>query len=230
MTKSCALLGVLKGARGCQAMFVPCWVGNIAAQEIDEAACAYDDVRAGWRRGGGGAVVLHPGCVVVSVGAWTREPFRNALYFMLINESVVDVLRGCWPGVWEFTQRGISDIAVGGAEPRKIAGTSMFRSGHYLLYQGSLLVDPRCDLLERYLNHPSREPDYRQGRSHEAFVTGLAAGLSGKLTAQDVAKALERDLPDFLIKVCGDGLLAPSGLYCPYLHDRMTIPFTVLSN
>jgi lipoate-protein ligase A len=46
-------------------------------------------------------------------------------------------------------------------------------------YSASLLVKPDVSLVERYLRHPPREPEYRRGRSHREFMgaLGAAAGI-----------------------------------------------------
>ena len=84
-----------------------------------------------------------------------------------------------------------------GLADRKVAGTSLFRSRNYLLYQASLLVDARVELFETYLHHPTREPDYRLGRGHRGFVAGLAELVPG-LRPQAVLAAFRRDLPHTL--------------------------------
>ena len=69
-----------------------------------------------------------------------------------------------------FCQRGLSDIAV---EDRKIVGTSIYRRKQYLLYQASILVDLNLELMEKVLQPPPRQPDYRRDRDHRGFVTCL---------------------------------------------------------
>ena len=44
------------------------------------------------------------------------------------------------------------------------------------------------NLIERYLKHPKREPDYRKGRSHLAFVSSLHR----ELYSVDIAKLKNR--------------------------------------
>jgi lipoate-protein ligase A len=40
-------------------------------------------------------------------------------------------------------------------------------------YQASLLVDADLDVIDSYLKHPPKEPEYRDGRDHLAFCTTL---------------------------------------------------------
>ncbi len=143
---------------------------NSADREVNVDACHRDSVSILKRMGGGGTVLLHGGCLVVSVGCWVREFYHNDRYFRILNQAVMSTLQRQLDQI-EFAQRGFSDIVLG---QRKLAGTSLFRSRNYLLYQASILVEPRIDLIERYLQHPSAEPDYRKGRSHRDFLMGLA--------------------------------------------------------
>jgi lipoate---protein ligase len=123
------------------------------------------------RKGGGGTVLLSPGCVVLTLAFYAKDVFSNGVYFRAINNLWMDSLKNAGlvlPQGQELATRGISDIAAG---QQKIAGTSVFRRKHLLVYQGSLLVNPDWELLDATLAHPSREPDYRGGRSHREFLT-----------------------------------------------------------
>ncbi|MDD9951860.1 MAG: hypothetical protein OXT67_09885 [Zetaproteobacteria bacterium] len=158
---------------------------NKATVEVREQHCLDDRVPILQRKGGGGTVVLHPGCVVLSAGMWVRDYYKNQNYFEYLNSSVIDVLSvfAAAPS-HVLSQNGISDITLNG---KKIVGTSLFRSRHYLLYQASLLVDARIDCIEKYLNHPSKEPEYRRGRPHRQFVTGLHQECYTEKTVQEVS-------------------------------------------
>ena len=81
----------------------------------------------------------------------------------------------------------MSDLVLG---QRKIGGACIYRSGALVHYSTTLLVEPQVELMERYLLHPPREPEYRQGRSHAEFVTNLPAPRG--------VEALRRDLQEVL--------------------------------
>jgi hypothetical protein len=49
---------------------------------------------------------------------------------------------------------------------------------------------------ERYLAHPPREPEYRQGRNHLDFCTCLSEYLERDLTTAEVASVLIPELRD----------------------------------
>jgi lipoate-protein ligase A len=143
---------------------------NVIDVEVNKDFCNEQQIPVLKRYGGGGTVVLYSGCIVVSAGMWVRQHFQNQEYFQRINQVVIDILGEMNPVLKELNQRGLSDISFKG---KKIAGTSLFRSRNYLLYQASIVVEPDLALINACLMHPSKEPDYRQGRSHSDFMTSL---------------------------------------------------------
>ncbi|MCB9637668.1 MAG: hypothetical protein H6728_17595 [Myxococcales bacterium] len=148
------------------------------------------------RQGGGGTVVLGPGMLIVAVAAHLRDPFGNKRYFQLIQTPLQEALSE--DGVLGVEQRGISDLAV---EGRKILGSSLRRQGTLLVYQAVLLVDTARDIFSYYLQHPPREPDYREGRDHRDFTTTLVErGLvrSVEELQQDLQTHLTLRLPQLL--------------------------------
>jgi lipoate-protein ligase A len=158
------------------------------ADDIDLALCAATDVPVYRRRGGGGAVLLGPGNLIITAAYdATQKPFASQ-WIMPIAEAIVRAVTSL--GVVGAHVRGLGDVAIG---ERKILGSSLYASRKVALYQGSLLVDPDLSLIAAYLPHPSKEPDYRGGRDHLNFVTSLARegyiGGMGPLMA-----ALEREL------------------------------------
>ncbi len=184
-------------------------------QEAVEAAvdvCVADGVPILKRFGGGGTVVLHGGCAVVSIGCWVAQHFHNNVYFDGLNRAVIGALGERWPQLAQLRQNGLSDITVASHDrsegDKKVGGTSLFRSRNYLLYQASILVESRLPLIERYLRHPSKEPDYRGGRSHAQFVTGLSDILP-EVTAQACAEQLRLSLESSLTATLGSELVEP---------------------
>jgi lipoate-protein ligase A len=138
---------------------------NQPSIETFEDTCAQLQIPILQRRGGGGTVLLGPGCLILTFAFYAKDVFSNQRYFALINDLWAQSLSHV--GLHGLTTRGHSDLAKG---ERKIAGTSLFRRKHLVVYQGSLLVSPDFQLIERVLRHPSREPDYRDGRSHRDFL------------------------------------------------------------
>src|SRR5207247_8877424 len=64
--------------------------------------------------------------------------------------------------------RGQSDPATGDL---KFSGNSHRRRREFLLFHGSFLLNFDLGMIEELLKFPSKQPDYRSGRSHEEFVT-----------------------------------------------------------
>ena len=176
-------------------IFVVLGSSNKAETECHLDACQKNKIHILKRYGGGGAVVLHPGCVILSLGLWVGHFYQNDYYFKWINDSLIQSLKAKWPEFAELDQNGISDITMGA---KKIAGTSLFRSRNYLLYQASIMVDPKPDLMESYLAHPSKEPEYREGKNHTEFVSGLKS-RKPELTSGDLADYLKAEYLNFLI-------------------------------
>ena len=176
---------------------------NKQETEVNSRYCAEHHIPILRRRGGGGTVCLTPGCVVFTCGFYAKDLFSNQKYFSAINQLWIAALRTL--GDFAIVEKGISDLAVA---HQKIAGTSLFRRKHLVVYQGSLLVHPDFKLVSQSLCHPSQEPDYRQGRSHEDFLTSLRAhGFQG--TAANVAAScqsfVQQHAHDFLKEHLGTG-------------------------
>ncbi len=140
--------------------------------------CRADGVPVLRRRGGGCAVVLDPGNLVVSLAlAVPGFGHIDRLWRGLTGWMLSGLELAGWPGL---TQKGVSDIADG---DRKVGGAAMYRSRGLVYYSTTLLLAPRVELMERYLPHPPREPSYRAGRSHRDFVGALGddPGCEGRL-------------------------------------------------
>jgi lipoate-protein ligase A len=169
--------------------------------ELDLEAVAADGVPVYQRKGGGGAVFLTPGCVCVALRFRKHREWAIADYFAAGNGLLRASLAGAY-GL-HLEQRGISDLAYveerhGRWEERKVAGSSLYMPRECALYLASILIDARLEALDRYLRHPSREPDYRDRRAHADFVVNLSTLVPG-LTPAGVRDLLlrEAERPEF---------------------------------
>lgn len=152
--------------------------------ELHLEACLSDAVTVLRRRGGGCSVVLDPGNVLIAASIAAEGIGDNLAYFSKLNRWLVKGLETI--GVARVDLDGISDLVIGS---RKIGGTCIYRARGVLLYSASLLVKPDLALIDRYLRHPPREPDYRRGRSHDEFLTTIGDGAI-ELSATDVTRRL----------------------------------------
>ena len=144
--------------------------GCQVAKDVDEAACLTDGVPILRRSSGGGTVLLGTGCLCYSlVLSYDRSPalrdIRSSYYHILgrIRDALIDI-------VPEIACAGTSDLATGS---QKFSGNSQQRKRNFLLHHGTLLYDFDVDQVGRYLRIPARQPDYRCGRNHTAFLTNL---------------------------------------------------------
>lgn len=172
------------------------------------------------RYGGGGSVVLYPGCVIVSLGTWVSRHFHNKFYFKLVNQSIIECLKPLSKHFEKLSQNGISDLVY---ENQKIAGTSFFRSRNYLLYQASVIVNLDLSLIEGCLCHPSSEPEYRRKRAHREFLTGLSS-IDSSVTIARVMSVLQNELKTQLARNLDDELVGPQHEQISNLLDRANDP------
>lgn len=163
--------------------------GSRPENELNIKACLEDRVDVLRRHGGGCSVVLDPGNLVVSAALPAEDFGRNPEHFERLTCWLSDGLEQV--GISGVRQRGISDLALG---ERKVGGACIYRRRGLLFYSATLLVKPDTGLMERYLAHPPREPDYRRGRSHSMFVTSLVEAFPGVGGTEKVLTALGRDL------------------------------------
>jgi lipoate---protein ligase len=118
---------------------------------------------------------LDSGNVIVSLALPVPGIGAIKSSFATISDWLIGALAD--RGVPNVHQEGVSDLAVptgkAGDGERKIGGSCIYRTRGLLYYSTTLLVDPDLDLVDRYLPHPPREPDYRAGRDHRRFMTSL---------------------------------------------------------
>jgi lipoate---protein ligase len=162
--------------------------------ELELDTLADDGIPVLRRRGGGCAVVLDPGNLVVTVTLPLPGVGQVTSSFDAISRWLIAALDAC--GIAGVERRGVSDLVL---DDRKIGGSCIYRTKDLLHYATTLLVDPDLDLMERYLAHPPREPEYRRGRQHRDFVTTLCAcGLADDpdRLARRLDTEVQRRLPD----------------------------------
>jgi len=120
------------------------------------------------RPSGGQTVILTPNNIIIAVAFFDRKTMHPKDVFQQINKLIISTIEHT--GIHDLSLMGISDIAISG---KKILGSAIYRSKEALLYHAVLNLGEPSVTFERYLKHPSKEPDYRQGRSHTEFVTSL---------------------------------------------------------
>ena len=141
---------------------------NNSTQALYEEKVEEDKVLVMQRPSGGETVLLSPNMLVLAVHVPIVKGLQSREYFIKCNQVIIDSLRDY--GVQDLGTKGISDISIG---EKKILGSAIYRGQESVFYHAVLNVKEDIALISKYIKHPTREPDYRKGRSHLDFVTSL---------------------------------------------------------
>jgi lipoate---protein ligase len=164
--------------------------GSDLEREIRMPVCRDDQIPVFRRKGGGCAVFLDPGTLIVSIALPAQGFAGIQRLFNLCNNRVI---QGCASmGLTGICQDGVSDLVL---ENRKVGGTSFYRAKGLAYYTASLLVSTNLDAMDRYLFHPPREPDYRRHRVHKEFVMRLDQCFPG-MSPADLSAGLGQHLTE----------------------------------
>lgn len=151
--------------------FVVLGYANRAAREVDLAACRARGVPVLRRCTGGGTVVQGPGCLNYTLVLRIEERGPTAhisgtnLWILHRHANALAALTG-----QPVRRRGDTDLAIG---ERKFSGNAQRRGRRALLFHGTVLLALDLALVTALLPAPSREPDYRGGRTHADFLLNL---------------------------------------------------------
>jgi lipoate-protein ligase A len=165
-----------------------------AHKEVFVERCERNNIPVRKRRGGGGTVVLSKGMVIVVVVGHRPPQAPIEQMYRSIHQPLIACMEQL--GIDGVCECGISDLAIG---DKKICGSSLYLSREPALYyyQSSIMVSSDLGLINRYLAHPPREPDYRKGRPHSDFCTTLH-NCGHHLSATTLRNELHNRLPDLL--------------------------------
>lgn len=151
--------------------FVVLGYGNKVKEEVNLEACRAAGVPVLRRCSGGGTVLQGPGCLNYSLvlNGGDNSPHHS---IPATNRFVMDRHRQALAALLgkRVTVEGQTDLAVADL---KFSGNAQRRKRNWLLFHGTFLLNFDLDLIEKLLLLPSRQPPYRQGRSHTAFLTRL---------------------------------------------------------
>lgn len=152
--------------------FVVIGRGSKIAEEVDLMATQTAGIPVFRRISGGAAIVAGPGCLLYAVMLSLKE----RPYLAMVDEAHRFVMHhmstALKPIAPDINLDGTCDLVL---EGRKFSGNSLRVRRDWLLYHGTLLLDMNLELIDRYLNHPPREPAYRQRRPHHEFVCNLGS-------------------------------------------------------
>lgn len=149
-------------------VYVVLGASNNSCDSLNEENIRKDRVTILKRPSGGQSVVLTPNNIIISAVYFNSENLHPKDIFQRINKLIISAIEKT--GIRNMSLVGISDIAIAG---KKILGSSIYRNKDALLYHAVLNISEPASTFERYLKHPVKEPDYREGRPHLDFVTSL---------------------------------------------------------
>jgi lipoate---protein ligase len=157
-----------------QQYFVVLGYANETAREVNQGWCFENHIPILRRCSGGGTVLQGPGCLNYTVVLRTERDaaFQGISatneYVMRHNQLALASLLGS-----PVQKLGHTDLAVGGL---KVSGNAQRRKRQSLLFHGSFLLNFDIGMIEKALPMPSKQPDYRVGRSHTDFLMNLKVG------------------------------------------------------
>jgi lipoate-protein ligase A len=154
-----------------QTRFVVLGIANSASREVHREACTATGVPILRRCSGGGTVLQGPGCLNYALVLHiNRHPSLQDItgtnrYILQRHATALRSRTSL-----DIELQGHTDLAT---EGRKFSGNAQRRRRQVILFHGTFLYRYAVDVIETYLPLPSVEPEYRQGRSHCAFLTNV---------------------------------------------------------
>ena len=143
--------------------------------EVDVPRCQAEGIRLFRRSSGGGAVVVGPGCFAFTLALPLTAELRSLGVSVVTRQVMETVAAPLATTQAPVGVCGVSDLVIG---DRKFSGNSERWLRNAFLHHGTILYDFDLSIVGRYLRSPSRQPDYRSGRSHDDFVTNLSLSRS----------------------------------------------------
>ena len=153
--------------------FVVLGYANKADSEVYLDRCELDGIPVLRRCSGGGTVVQGPGCLNYTLvlpieGALESITESNCFVMQRVRDAIQEIVKE------PVEIRGHTDLTLNNL---KFSGNAQRRRKKFLLFHGSFLLTFDLGLIDRLLKFPSREPNYREGRSHHEFLTLLKASV-----------------------------------------------------
>lgn len=155
--------------------FVVVGYANQVLSEVNLNECTRMGIPVLRRSSGGGTVLQGPGCLnfnltfpianetatITDTNCYIMRRHREAFRKLLARDDV--------------EIQGHTDLTLG---PKKFSGNAQRRKRDALVFHGCFLLNFDLGLIARFLNHPTKEPDYRAGRPHRQFLVNLGLPAS----------------------------------------------------
>ena len=164
--------------------FVVVGYANKITTEVNVEKCHAKQILALRRCSGGGTVLQGAGCLnyALVLRIAEKSPLAN---ISSANKFIMERNRVAIENLLKQSVevRGHTDLAIDGL---KFSGNSQRRKKNFLLFHGTFLLNFDLALIGEFLRMPSKQPDYRQSRNHDEFLTNL------NLSADKVKAALKK--------------------------------------
>jgi len=149
--------------------------------EVDLNYCQKENIPVFRRISGGQSIVTGPGCLMYAV----LLDYRKRPQLRMLDQAhqfVMRQLQSALTAIGIATEmQGTCDLTFNG---RKFSGNALRCRRNWFLYHGTIILDPfDLSLITSCLGKPKREPEYREGRTHDEFVTSIPADASELKTA-----------------------------------------------
>lgn len=153
-------------------------------REVNLEYCRQRQIPVLRRCSGGATIVTGPGCLMYALLISYRD--REELRFLdQAHQFVMGRMQRALATLKiSVTFEGTCDLAI---DQRKVSGNSLRCRRHGFLYHGTMICNFDLSLVSQALNMPVRQPDYRQGRGHDSFLTQLP------VSQEEVKFALARE-------------------------------------
>jgi lipoate-protein ligase A len=166
-----------------QTPFVVLGYANHAAREVNLDACQRAKIPVLRRCSGGGTVVQGPGCLnytlILKIADGPLGSIAGTNNFIL--QRHIEALTPLLDAKPEI--QGHTDLAL---RNLKFSGNAQRRLRNCLIFHGTFLLHFDISLVEKLLPLPSKQPCYRENRSHADFLTNL------NLPSADIKLALRK--------------------------------------
>jgi lipoate-protein ligase A len=160
--------------------FVVVGYANHVGTEANTTACAAERIPVLRRCSGGGTVLQGPGCLNYSLilKLNSHDQLKNIpsanRFIMERNCAALNTLLSSGRSHTASID-GCTDLVIAG---RKFSGNSQRRRRHCLLFHGTFLLKFDIALMEKLLSMPSKQPAYREQRSHRDFLMNLTVSVA----------------------------------------------------
>jgi lipoate-protein ligase A len=185
--------------------FVVVGYANKVATEVNVAACEARKIPILRRCSGGGTVVQGPGCLNYTlVLPITKDGPLHSIavanqFIMRRNRAAIESAVRSPQSTAPISICGHTDLALVTRHSslvtmKKFSGNSQRRRKHFLLFHGTFLLNFDLALITELLRMPSKQPHYRENRTHADFLTNLNIPAERVKTALRQAWATDSQL------------------------------------